>query len=346
MFKFLPDFGANRCIGIDLGTVNTLVYSKKHQRIILNEPSILQINSETGKIEKIGNEAKEAAGRESHSIKIVKPLNEGVIADFDLTVKMIEFFIKRACGKNTFVKPAVMICVPVDVDEVERKAVKDAAKRAGARSAGVIDEARAAAIGAGIDIGAAEGNMIVDIGGGSTDVAVVSMNDIVSSTTMRVAGNNIDRDILRYCKTNWNLQLSDNEAERVKIRLATAIEPRDEDDDEMLVKGLDMNAGKPKEITLTSKEVYSAIKGTLDEIVNAINGVLRRTPPQLSADLIDNGIVLAGGGALIKNLDELVHIETGLPVRVADNPLECVVRGAGLALDKMDVLRNIDKVTN
>ena len=339
-FKF-PNIGFNRSLGIDLGTANTLVYSKKHRRIVLNEPSVVAVERESRKILAVGNEAKEMLGKTPDTIVAVKPLSEGVIADYDVTEAMIKCFIKKVFGSYSFFMPEIMICVPIDVTGVEKRAVLEAAISAGAKRAYLIEEARAAALGSGMDISVPEGNMIIDIGGGSTDVAVISLGGTVVSKTIRTAGNNFDADIIKYVKKTHNLLIGDKTAEEVKIKIGTALPL--EEEEVMTIKGRDLIMGLPKTVEITSEEVREAIHDSLMEIVECVKYVLEQTPPELASDIIDKGMIMAGGGSLIRNFPELVAKHTNLTVRLAENPLESVVRGAGLALDQLNVLRQIEK---
>jgi len=271
----------------------------------------------------------------------VRPLMEGVIADYDITEAMIKYFIKKIFGKMNFMLPEVMICVPIEVTGVEKRAVLEAAISAGAKRAYLIEEARAAALGSGIDISAPEGNMIVDIGGGSTDIAVISLGGTVVSTSIRTAGNNFDEDIIKYIKKTHNLLIGEKTAEQIKIQVGTALPL--EEAELMTIKGRDLMTGLPKPITITSAEVLEAIEDSLMQIVMSVKHVLEKTPPELAADIVDKGIVMAGGGSLIRNFPELISKHTHLQVRVAEEPLLSVVIGAGMALDKIDVLRKIEK---
>nr|WP_314533278.1 rod shape-determining protein [uncultured Fusobacterium sp.] len=335
------NFKANRSIGIDLGTANTLVYSKKHNKIVLNEPSVVAVERETKKVLAVGNEAKEMLGKTPDTIVAVKPLSEGVIADYDITEAMIKYFIKKIFGSYNFFMPEIMICVPIDVTGVEKRAVLEAAISAGAKKAYLIEEARAAALGSGMDISVPEGNMIIDIGGGSTDVAVISLGGTVVSRTIRVAGNNFDADIIKYVKKTYNLLIGDRTAEEIKIKIGTALPL--EEEETMEVKGRDLIMGLPKVVTISSEEVREAIKDSLNEILQCVKTVLEKTPPELASDIVDKGMVMTGGGSLIRNFPEMIAKHTNLKVSLAENPLESVVVGAGLALDQLDVLRKIEK---
>ncbi|WP_410208721.1 rod shape-determining protein [Fusobacterium sp.] len=339
-FKF-PSIGFNRSLGIDLGTANTLVYSKKHKRIVLNEPSVVAVEKESRKILAVGNEAKEMLGKTPDTIVAVKPLSEGVIADYDVTEAMIKYFIKKVFGSYSFFMPEIMICVPIDVTGVEKRAVLEAAISAGAKRAYLIEEARAAALGSGMDIAVPEGNMIIDIGGGSTDVAVISLGGTVISKTIRTAGNNFDADIIKYVKKTHNLLIGDKTAEEIKIKIGTALPL--EEEEKMIIKGRDLIMGLPKTVEISSEEIREAIQDSLMEIVECVKYVLEQTPPELASDIIDKGMIMAGGGSLIRNFPEMISKHTDLQVRLAENPLESVVRGAGLALDQLKVLRQIEK---
>ncbi len=337
----MPSLRVQKSIGIDLGTANTLVYNKQREEIVLNEPSVVAVDKETKKVLAVGQEAKEMLGKTPDHIIAVRPLSEGVIADYDITEAMIKYFIKKIFGKMNFMLPEVMICVPIEVTGVEKRAVLEAAISAGAKRAYLIEEARAAALGSGIDISAPEGNMIVDIGGGSTDIAVISLGGTVVSTSIRTAGNNFDEDIIKYIKKTHNLLIGEKTAEQIKIQVGTALPL--EEEEIMTIKGRDLMTGLPKPITITSSEVLEAIEDSLMQIVMSVKHVLEKTPPELAADIVDKGIVMAGGGSLIRNFPELISKHTHLQVKLAEDPLVSVVIGAGIALDKIDVLRKIEK---
>lgn len=336
-----PSFKMQKSIGIDLGTANTVVYHKQKEKIVLNEPSVVAVEKETKRVLAVGQEAKEMLGKTPDYIIAVRPLSEGVIADYDITEAMIKYFIKKIFGKRNFRLPEVMICVPAEVTGVEKRAVLEAAISAGAKRAYLIEEARAAALGSGIDISAPEGNMIVDIGGGSTDIAVISLGGTVVSTSIRTAGNNFDRDIIKYVKKNHNLLIGEKTAEQIKIQIGAALPL--ENSETLRIKGRDLMTGLPKSLEITSEEVLEAIEDSLMEIVMAVKNILERTPPELAADIIDKGVVMAGGGSLIRNFPELISKHTHLDVKIAPNPLLSVVKGAGIALDKINVLRKIEK---
>ena len=335
-------FNINKSIGIDLGTANTLVYYKQKEKIVLNEPSVVAIDRDTKKVLAVGTEAKEMLGKTPDHIIAVRPLKEGVIADIDVTEAMIKYFIRKVFGKYNIFLPEVMICVPIEVTGVEKRAVLEAALNAGAKRAYLIEEGRAAAIGSGLDISAPEGSMIVDIGGGSTDIAVISLGGTVVSKSIRIAGNNFDEDIIRFVKKTHNLLIGDRTAEYIKMKIGAAIPLKEE---EFLdVKGRDLISGLPKTISLSSHEVLEAINDSLMQIVNNVKAVLEKTPPELAADIVDKGIVMTGGGSLIREFPKLLSNYTQLPVYLADNPLESVVLGAGMALDKLHILRKIEKM--
>ncbi len=328
-------------LAIDLGTANTLVYVKG-QGIVLNEPSVVAVQKGPRgekKILAVGKEAKLMLGRTPGNIQAIRPMKDGVIADFDVTEAMLRFFIRKAHNRATLVRPRIMICVPFGVTEVEKRAVKESAVQAGAREVHLIEEPMAAAIGAGLPVTEPSGNMIVDIGGGTTEVAVISLSGIVFSRSVRVAGDKIEEAILQYIKRKYNLLIGETTAEQIKIQIGSAY--RTEEVREMEVKGRDLVAGIPKTLLLNSDEVREAMSEPVHAIVDAIKVALERTPPELAADISNKGIVLAGGGALIHNLDILIREETGLPVIIAENPLQCVALGSGKALEQLDKFREV-----
>jgi rod shape-determining protein MreB len=327
-------------LAIDLGTANTLVYVKG-KGIVLNEPSVVAVQKigATKKILAVGKEAKNMLGRTPGSIVAIRPLKDGVIADFEITEAMLRYFINKAHNRRTMVKPRVIICVPSGVTEVEKRAVKESAESAGAREVFLIEEPMAAAIGAGLPITEPTGSMIVDIGGGTTEVAVISLAGIVFAKSVRVGGDKMDEAIVNYIRKKYNLLIGERTAELIKITIGTAF-PEDVLQ-RMHVKGRDLVAGIPKTIEITSEEVREAISEPVNIIVEAVRVALEQTPPELAADIVDKGIVLAGGGALIRNLDVLLREETGLPVMKADDPLCSVVLGSGKALDKIDILSSV-----
>ena len=325
-------------IGIDLGTANTLVYLRG-KGIIMREPSVVAVDTKTDEVRSVGHEAKAVIGRTPGSIMAVRPLKDGVIADFDITANMLARFIKKVCGNSMFFRPRVVICIPSGVTEVERRAVKEAALKAGARQVSVIEEPMAAAIGAGLPISEPSGSMVVDIGGGTSEVAVISLGGIVAARSVRVGGDEFDQAIIAYIKRKYNLLIGERTAEQIKIEIGSAYEL--EEENEMEIKGRNLVDGLPKNITVHSEEVRDALAESLQKVVDAIKETLERTPPELSADIIDHGIMLTGGGALLRGLDELVHRETGIDVHVAETPLDCVAAGTGAVLDHIDLLGDV-----
>lgn len=320
----------NRDIGIDLGTANTLVYMRG-KGIVMREPSVVAEDVRNHAVMAVGSEAKEMIGRTPGSISAVRPLKDGVIADFDITAEMLRYFIKRTVKSGIFSRPRVIVCIPSGVTEVERRAVDEAARQAGAKEVELIDEPMAAAIGAGLQVAEAAGCMVVDIGGGTSEVAVISLGDIVTSCSVRTAGDDFDEAIISYIKKKYNLLIGERTAEDIKISIGSAFPS--EEETSMEVKGRNLIDGLPKNITVSSEEVREALADPVSAIVDAIRSTLERTPPELSADIIDNGIMLTGGGALLRGLDVLVARETGMPVHVAENPLDCVAVGTGKCLD-------------
>jgi rod shape-determining protein MreB len=325
-------------LAIDLGTANTCVYARG-KGIVLSEPSIVAVNNTNDQIEAVGNDAKEMLGRTPGNITAIKPMRDGVIADFEAAEKMLGYFIRKAHRRKTFVRPRVVIGVPSEITQVERRAVKDSAYRAKASEVHLIEEAMAAAIGAGLPITEAAGNMIVDIGGGTTDIAVISLAGVVYSKSVRIAGNAMDEAIISYVKREHDLLIGERTAERVKIELGSAWPLRDKKDLE--VKGRHVLEGKPKTVILNDSQIREALAEPIKQIVQAVRDGLERIPPELSADVCDRGIVLSGGGALLHNLDERLRRETGLPVQVAEDPLSSVVLGAGKMLSDFNLLRKI-----
>src|SRR6186713_443771 len=325
-------------LAIDLGTANTCVFARG-QGIVLNEPSIVAVNNVNDQIEAVGTEAKEMLGRTPGSITAIRPMRDGVIADFEAAEKMLGYFIKKAHRRKSFVRPRVVIGVPSEITQVERRAVKDSAYRAKASEVHLIEEAMAAAIGAGLPITEPAGSMIVDIGGGTTDIAVISLAGIVYSKAVRVAGNEMDEAIIQYIKKTYNLLIGERTAEQIKIELGSAYPL--EERITMEIKGRHLIEGVPKTITISDDEIREALAETVNVIVDAVRVALERTPPELSADIVDRGIVLTGGGSLLKNLDKRLREETGLPVSSAEDPLSSVVLGAGKMLGEFDLLRKI-----
>lgn len=313
-------------VGIDLGTASILVYIKG-KGVVLKEPSVVAFDRDTSKIKAIGEEARLMLGRTPGNIVAVRPLRQGVISDYTVTEKMLKFFIQKAIGKKTFRKPKIAVCVPSGVTEVEKKAVEDATYQAGAREVYIIEEPIAAAIGAGIDISRPCGNMIVDIGGGTTDIAVISLNGTVVSTSVKIAGDDFDEAIVRYMRKKHNLLIGERTAEDIKIKVGSCF-PR-ADVDSIDVRGRNLVTGLPKTVTVTSEETEEALKESTAQIVEAVHSVLERTPPELTADIADRGIVLTGGGALLRGLEELLESKTGINTMTAEDPMKCVAIGTG-----------------
>ncbi len=336
--RFMKIFSKD--LAIDLGTANTLIYLEG-KGIVLREPSVVAVKEEGRykKVVAIGEEAKKMLGKTPGTIKAIRPLREGVIADFEVTEAMIRYFIQKVHNRSYFVKPRIIISVPSGTTQVERRAVKESAESAGAREVYLIEEPMAAAIGAGLPVSEPVACMVVDIGGGTTEVAVISLGGIVVSHSIKVAGDKVDEAIVYYIKRKYSLLIGEATAEQVKIQIGDVL-PQ-EPYPEMEIKGRDLITGVPKTITINSKEVQEAIKEPVDLIIQAIKQVLEATPPELAADLVDRGIMLTGGGALLKNLDKLISQETGLKVSVAEEPLLCVALGAGKALDNLDKLKDV-----
>ena len=325
-------FSFSKEIGIDLGTANTLV-CLKGKGIILREPSVVAVDIRTDTVLAVGSQAKDMIGRTPNSIVAVRPLKDGVIADFKITAKMLQHFIRKSVKPGIFSKPRVIICMPTGVTEVERKAVEDAAYQAGAKPPVIlIEEPMAAAIGAGLPVDEPTGSMVVDIGGGTSEVAVISLGDIVSACSVRVAGDKFDEAILSHIKKQYNLLIGERTAEDIKIKIGSAYPY--ENEKSMVVKGRNLVDGLPKDVTITAAEVREALADPLNTIVEAIKTTLEKTPPELSADIMDHGIMLTGGGALLRGIDMLVMQQTGMPVHVASRPLDCVVDGAGKRLGR------------
>ena len=325
-------------VGIDLGTANTLVYMKG-KGIIMREPSVVAVDTKTDEVRCVGGEAKAVIGRTPGSIVAVRPLKDGVIADFDITANMLENFLKKACGNSMFSRPRVVICIPSGVTEVERRAVREASLRAGARQVSIIEEPMAAAIGAGLPISEPTGSMIVDIGGGTSEVAVISLGGIVASRSVRVGGDEFDQSIIAYIKRKYNLLIGERTAEDIKIQIGSAYPL--EEETTLEIKGRNLVDGLPKNITIGSEEIREALSESLYKVVDAVKETLERTPPELSADIIDHGITLSGGGALLRGLDQLISTETGIDVHVAETPLDCVALGSGAVLDHIDKLGDV-----
>lgn len=322
----------SKAIGIDLGTANTLVFMKG-KGIVMREPSVVAVDVRSDTVLAVGTQAKEMIGRTPGSIVAVRPLKDGVIADFDITATMLKHFIRKALKSSSFGRPYVVVCIPSGVTEVERRAVEDAARSAGANRVELIEEPMAAAIGAGLPVAEPTGSMVVDIGGGTAEVAVISLGDIVTSCSVRVAGDKFDESIISYVKKKYNLLIGERTAEQIKISIGSAFPDEEVDEKTIDIKGRNLVDGLPKNVTISALEVRDALADPLSIIVDAIKSTLEKTPPELSADIIDHGIMLTGGGALLRGLDKLVEQETGMPVYVADSPLDCVVDGTGKRLE-------------
>ena len=325
-------------IGIDLGTANTLVYLKG-KGIFIREPSVVAVDTKTEQVRYVGQDAKNIIGRTPGSIRAVRPLKDGVIADFDMTTAMLQEFIRKAKGSNPLVKARVIICIPSGVTAVERRAVREAAEGAGAKRVSIVEEPMAAAIGAGLPVEEPTGSMIVDIGGGTSEVAVISLCGIVTSRSVRVAGDEFDLSIINFIKKKYNLLIGERTAEHIKIEIGSAYPVGEEQ--ELEIKGRNLLTGLPENITITSDEIREALSEPLSHIVEAIKVTLERTPPELSADIIDQGITLAGGGAMLRGLDKLINEETGIPVYIAERPLDCVVDGTGKLLENIEELHDV-----
>ena len=328
-------------IGIDLGTANTLVYLAGEGRIVLNEPTVVAVTAEENQVVAVGTEAKEMLGRTPGNIVALRPLKDGVIADYTITQAMLSYFIDKACGRSRFFKPEVMICIPSGVTQVERRAVYDAAIAAGARAVYLIDEPLAAAIGAKIPIAQPAGHMIVDIGGGSVEAAVISLGGVVVHNSVRMAGNKIDEAIANYLKKKCNLLIGERTAEEIKIAIGNAFTEgiKEAEIRTMEVRGRDSITGLPRSVEVTELQINEAIKPVLVEMVNGVKKVLEDTPPEMASDIINKGIVLSGGTAQLYNLDRFVREQTGVPCHVAEDPLLCVARGTGIALENLELYK-------
>jgi rod shape-determining protein MreB len=329
-------------IAIDLGTANTLVYVKG-RGIILNEPSVVAITTNRGKAQvlAVGDEAKLMLGRTPGNIQAIRPLRDGVIADFEVAEEMIKHFIRKVHNRRSFASPQVIICVPSGSTAVERRAIKEAAESAGARRVFLIEEPMAAAIGAGLPVTEPTGSMVVDIGGGTTEVAVISLGGIVYSRSVRVGGDKLDEAIIAYIRRHHNLLVGESSAERIKKSIGSACPPDDGDGRMMEIKGRDLMNGVPKELIISERQIAESLAEPVAAIVEAVKVALEHTAPELAADIVDKGIVLTGGGALLSNLDYVLRYATGLPVSIADDPLSCVALGSGRALEEMKMLRNV-----
>jgi rod shape-determining protein MreB len=327
----------NKDIGIDLGTANVLIYIKG-QGIVLNEPSVVAIDADTKRPLAVGSEAREMLGRTPGKVLAIKPMKDGVIADFETTEVMLNYFIKKVNGKSFFSRPRILICCPSNITQVERNAIKEAAERTGAKKVYLEIEPKVAAIGAGMDISKPSGNMIIDIGGGTTDIAILSLGGIVESASIRIAGNAFDNDIIKYIKDKYKMLIGERTAEDIKIAIGTVCPGSKVE--KMEVRGRDLVTGLPHTITLTSDEVEEALRESVYAIIHAVKGILEETPPELSADIIDKGIVLTGGGSLIDGFNKLLSQELKVPVFNAESPLTCVAEGTGILLDNIHMIDN------
>ena len=323
-------------VGIDLGTANTLIYVKG-DGIVLNEPSVVSLDAETKKCLAVGQDAKEMLGRTPGRVSAIRPLKDGVIADFEVTELMLEHFIRKLKLKGMFSRPTILICCPSNITSVERNAIRDAAYRCGAKRVYIEEEPKVAAIGAGLDIAKPTGSMVLDIGGGTTDVAILSLGEIVTSTSLKIAGDKLDRDLIKYVKESYKLLIGDRTAEEIKKRIGTAW--RGSRSDSMDVSGRDLVTGLPHTITLNSEETELAMRESLQDVVRACRTVLEQTPPELSADIVSRGVVLTGGGALLQGIDQLLINELNVPVYVAENALSCVAEGTGVMLENLHLVR-------
>lgn len=335
--------GLSHDMGIDLGTANTLVHIKG-KGIVLREPSVVAIKSDTGDVLAVGDEAKRMIGRTPGSIVAIRPMKDGVIADFDVTQAMLKYFIRKAMNTKSFVRPRVVVGVPSGVTEVEKRAVIDAAQQAGAREAYLIEEPMAAAIGAGLPVEEATGSMVVDIGGGTTEIAVISLGGIVTSCSIRIGGDEMDSSITQYIKREYNLLIGERTAEEIKINIGTAIVNPNQDKT-MDIRGRDLVSGLPKTVRIKSSEVCEALSEPVHKIVEAVKGTLEKTPPELAADVMDHGIMMTGGGSLLNSLDKLLSHETGMPVLVSEDALSCVGEGTGRSLENIELLKRVVMTT-
>jgi len=329
--------GMDRSLGIDLGTVSVLIY-QKGKGIVLQEPSVVSILRDSGKVLAVGEEAKNMLGKTPGNIIAIQPMKSGVIADYEITEKMLSYFIRKVCGDSKIFRPEVVICVPSGGTEVEKRAVLEATMQAGARKAYLIEEPIAAAIGAGLDISEPYGNMIVNVGGGTSDIAVISLGGIVVSESLRVAGNNFDEDIIKYIKEKYSLMIGEKSAETLKIEIGTAMELKEELFTD--IRGRDLVSGLPKSISVGSNEILEAISNSLKTIIEGIKIVMEKIPPELASDIADKGIIITGGGGLLRNFDQLLSKITGVPAYLAEKPISCVALGAGKVLDNIHVLKS------
>ncbi|UEL49805.1 rod shape-determining protein [Terrisporobacter hibernicus] len=330
-------------MGIDLGTANTLVYIKG-QGIVVREPSVVAIRDDSKQVLAVGEEAKRMIGRTPGNIVAIRPMKDGVIADFDVTQSMLSYFIQKAAAKKGVVSPRIAICVPFGVTEVEKRAIEEAARQAGAKDAFLIEEPMAAAIGAGLRIEEPEGNMVVDIGGGTSEIAIISLGGIVTAKSIRLGGDELDEAIVSYVKKEYSLMIGERTAENVKITIGSAYKEGEEV--EMEIRGRDLISGLPKTMQISSSEVRDALREPVNSIVDGIKSTLEKTPPELASDIMENGIMLTGGGALLKGLDKLVKEETGMPVKIAENPLDCVAIGTGKSVEDAEIFEKVLMMNN
>jgi rod shape-determining protein MreB len=331
-------------IGVDLGTASVLVFVKG-KGIVMKEPSVIAIERDSGNIIAVGEDARQMLGRTPGTIIAMRPMREGVIADYDVTEKMLRYFIEKAVGRHFFFRPRVMVCIPSGVTSVEERAARQAAIQAGARQAYLIEEPLAAALGAGVDISEASGNMVIDVGGGTTDIAILSLGGIVCSKSLRVGGDKFDEAIIRHIRKQYNLMIGERTAEELKIGIGTAyIKGKGAPNEGMDVRGRDLLSGLPKTVAVTSEIVVQALQEPLEQVMSSVKEVLERTPPELSADIVGKGILLTGGGVLLHGFDMLLTERTGLPVHIADDPISCVALGAGKALGMLGILQNAQSI--
>lgn len=322
-------------IGIDLGTANILIYVKG-EGIVLDEPSVVAVEANSKKVLAVGEEAYKMLGRTPGKVESIKPLKDGVIANFELTVAMLDYFIKKVQAKNSLSKPTILICCPTNITEVEKEAIKEVAEVTGAKKVYIEEEPKVAAVGAGLDISKPSGNMVIDIGGGTTDIAVLSLGDIVTSKSLKVAGNTFDQKIIDYIKEKYKLLIGERTAEDIKIEIGSAL--KEEKKCKKVIKGRNLETGLPSSKTITSNEIYEALENSLYEIIDGAKNVLETTLPELSADIVENGVVLTGGGALLNGIDKLFNDELKIPVKVAESPLTCVVDGTGIMLNNLNLI--------
>ena len=322
-------------IGIDLGTANILIHIKG-EGIVLNEPSVVAVEANSKKVLAVGEEAYKMLGRTPGKVKAIKPLQDGVIANFELTVAMLDYFIKKVQAKSTLSKPTILICCPTNITDVEKEAIKEVAEVTGAKKVYIEEEPKVAAVGAGLDISKPNGSMVIDIGGGTTDIAVLSLGDIVTSKSLKVAGNVFDQKIIDYIKEKYKLLIGERTAEEIKIEIGTAI--KDDKKSKKTIKGRNLETGLPCSRTINSNEIFEALESSLYEIIEGTKNVLESTLPELSADIVENGVVLTGGGALLEGLDKLLNDELKIPVKIAESPLTCVVDGTGIMLSNLNLI--------